>query len=245
MRLTLKRLCEKYDVPVAGSTYEDLVSKIIDYNKMRAVQSSQKLSHRRYTQGLKDAIGTGEVTLPVYVPIPTSRKSAQSGKRLIQNVHDALTRELRSALKTHPDNPDSAVEQMLSAVKTIMEPYAGGSPPPHCRTIAETEVRSALDLSKYEYAKQLAAAGLKLEKIWRHAGHGANPRPGHIAMDGVTVDFNRHFPVPGTHGKRVWMKYPHDPDAPAAEVINCGCSFEIHVTGTKQRTEAKKREETG
>jgi hypothetical protein len=244
MRLTLKRLCEKYDVPIAGATYEDLVSKIIDYNKMRAIQSSQKLSHRRYTRGLKDAITEGEITLPVYVPIPTARKSAQSGKRLIQNVHYALTRELRSALKTHPDNPDKAVAQMLSAVKTIMEPYADGSPPPHCRTIAETEVRCALDLSKYEYAKHLAEAGLKLEKIWRHSGHSANPRPGHVEMDGVAVDFKRNFAVPGGKGKRIWMKYPHDPDAPPAEVINCGCSFEIQVTGTKQRTIARELENT-
>ena len=241
MRLTLKRLCQKYQVPIRGATYQDLVSQIIDYNKKRAIQSAQSLSRRRYERGLKDAIATGEIKLPPFVPIPTARKSAQSGKRLVQNVHDALTYSIRMAIELHPDDPDAAIDQMRKSTKAIMAPYADGVPPPHCQTIAITEVRSALNLSKYEYAKHLAAAGLKVKKKWRHSGHPKEPRPGHLALEGVEVDFARNFAVAGKHG-RVWMQYPHDPNAPPDEVIGCGCSYDIEVTGTKRGSEAKQIE---
>jgi hypothetical protein len=242
MRLTLKRLCAKYNTPIRSATYQNLVSQIIDYNQQKAIQKSQSLSHRRYERGLKDAIDTGEIKLPPYVPIPTARKSAQSGERLLQHVHDALTYSVRMAINLHPDDPDAAIKQMLWSTEAVMAPYADGDPPPHCETIAITEVRSALNLSKYEYAKYLAAAGLKVKKIWRHSGHPKKPRPGHLALEGVKAPFERNFAVQGKNNKRVWMMYPHAPGAPAAETIGCGCSYDIEVTGTKRGTEAKQIE---
>ncbi|MDR3302944.1 MAG: phage head morphogenesis protein, partial [Treponema sp.] len=238
MRLTLKRLCAKYNTPIRGKTYQDLVSQIIDYNQQKAIKTSQSLSRRRYERGLKDAIATGEIKLPPYVPIPTARKSAQSGERLLQHVHDQMTYSVRMAINLHPDDPDAAIKQMRLSTEVVMAPYADGDPPPHCETIAITEVRAALNLSKYEYAKHLAAAGLKVKKIWRHSGHPKVPRPGHLALEGAEVDFARNFAVVGKHG-RVWMMYPHAPDAPADETIGCGCSYDIEVTGTKRGTEAK------
>jgi hypothetical protein len=241
MKLTIKRLCQKYNVPIRGATYRDLVSQIIDHNKKEAIKAAQGLSRKRFEQGLKNSIEFGEVDLPVFVPVPTARKSAQDGQRLMQSVHDALTRELRAAIKMNPGSPDNAVEQMRRATEIIMAPYADGSPPPNCASIAETEVRSAMDLSKYEYAKHLATAGLKVEKVWHHSGHPKKPRPGHLALDGVKAPFERNFAVEGKNG-RVWMMYPHDPKAPPEEVIGCGCSYDIVVTGTKQGTEAKRME---
>lgn len=57
-------------------------------------------------------------------------------------------------------------------------------------------------------------AGVKLEKTWR-ATKDKRTRDSHRKLDGVTVDSDTPF-------KRGLM-HPHDPSAPASEIVNCRC----------------------
>jgi len=61
------------------------------------------------------------------------------------------------------------------------------------------------------------------EKVWHHGvwGIGQRPRPGHVALDGVSVPMIEPF-YNGNTGQS--LMFPHDPNAPASEVCNCGCA---------------------
>ncbi|MDP3610688.1 MAG: hypothetical protein Q8R98_02440, partial [Rubrivivax sp.] len=62
-----------------------------------------------------------------------------------------------------------------------------------------------------------------MQKQWRRSGK-IHSRWSHDAMDGKVVDADKPFLVP-TKGLGVFVKmmHPHDPKAPASEIINCGC----------------------
>lgn len=59
----------------------------------------------------------------------------------------------------------------------------------------------------------------ELQKKWIKSGK-REPRPAHVAINGQTKSVSEPFVL---RGGAVKMMYPHDPAAPAAEVINCGC----------------------
>lgn len=85
-----------------------------------------------------------------------------------------------------------------------------------CRRIAQTE--SMIGMAE---AGALAAETLDIAftKQWCISGLG-NTRASHELMDGVIVDENEPFSLPGG-----MMMYPHDPSmgADAGEIINCAC----------------------
>lgn len=85
-----------------------------------------------------------------------------------------------------------------------------------CRRIAQTESMIGMAEAANEAAKTLS---IRFTKQWAISGLG-NTRPSHELMDGVTVDEDEPFVLPGG-----MMMYPHDtsfnPDA--GEIINCAC----------------------
>lgn len=85
-----------------------------------------------------------------------------------------------------------------------------------CRRIAQTEAMIGM-----AEAGDLAAKTLDIgfTKQWCISGLG-NTRPSHELMDGVVVDENEPFSLPGG-----FMMYPHDSSmgADAGEIINCAC----------------------
>ena len=67
------------------------------------------------------------------------------------------------------------------------------------------------------------------QKTWHHGmmlGLGQHPRPGHVALDGVTIDFKERFENPVTGAT---LEYPHDPMAGAEEVVYCSCSHSLKM----------------
>lgn len=85
-----------------------------------------------------------------------------------------------------------------------------------CRRIAQTESMIGMAEAANEAAQTL---GIHFTKQWAISGLG-NTRASHELMDGVIVDEDEPFVLPGG-----MMMYPHDtsfnPDA--AEIINCAC----------------------
>lgn len=78
--------------------------------------------------------------------------------------------------------------------------------------IARTETATT---STTTYYNGLVKAGL--EKTWWHVGGGKTDRPSHLACDKETIGAEETFSC--------GLKYPHDPEAPAGEIINCHCEL--------------------
>lgn len=221
-RLTLKKLAKKYGVDIKGATYAKVVQEIINENVARASKKMGNLSNRRMKQAFADSIKDGIVTLPDYaIPNVTVRKGAEDGKMITDTLRDILTRGLRKAITDNPNNTEKAIAQMQSHIKDTFATYTTS----HAKMIAVTEVRSSVDLSKAEYVRELIARNpnkLRVTKKWIHHDHLVKvPRLTHKAIDGEKVLFNQPFSI--------GLMYPHDPNAPASEVIGCQCGYQVEV----------------
>lgn len=188
----------------------------------RASKKMGNLSNRRMKQAFNDSIKDGIVTLPDYaVPNVTVRKGAEDGKMITDTLRDVLTRGLRKAITDNPNDTEKAIAQMQSHVKDTFTTYTTS----HAKMIAVTEVRSSVDLSKAEYVRELISRNpnrLRVTKKWVHHDHLVKvPRPTHKAIDGEKVLFNQPFSI--------GLMYPHDPNAPASEVIGCQCGYQVEV----------------
>lgn len=81
-------------------------------------------------------------------------------------------------------------------------------------TIARTETSNAINITTHNTAEY---SGMT-KKTWLHVGGGKEDRPAHLALDGKTIGIKEYFMVNGHQ-----CLYPHDPNLPASEVINCYC----------------------
>jgi hypothetical protein len=81
--------------------------------------------------------------------------------------------------------------------------------------IARTEVMRASNEGAMKGVEQF---GIALHKVWLSTSDGRE-RDWHGSMNGVKVDMNDNFTVNGEP-----MKQPGDPDASAANTINCRCA---------------------
>ena len=100
--------------------------------------------------------------------------------------------------------------------KEVYRRYLGTLERWQCRRIAQTESMVGMAEAAEAAAKTL---GIRYTKQWCISGLG-NTRPSHELMDGVTVDEDEPFVLPGG-----MMMYPHDTSmgADAGEIINCAC----------------------
>lgn len=84
------------------------------------------------------------------------------------------------------------------------------------RRIVQTEAMTASSVAGFESVRSL---GVPFTKTWSISGN--NTRPGHLEMEGETVDSEEPFMVDGE-----LMMYPRDDSmgASAANIINCACT---------------------
>lgn len=95
----------------------------------------------------------------------------------------------------------------------------------YVKRLAQTEAGIAVNGARDAAAGKLFALGADVFKTWRHR-HDAQVRPTHREAGGQTVPYGVPFLVGA-----VPMMHPHDPSAPAAEVVNCRCVAEYKVKG--------------
>lgn len=115
--------------------------------------------------------------------------------------------------------------------KRIYNRYVGDLEKWQVRRIAQTEAMIGMAEAANDAAKTLS---IHYTKEWCISGLG-NTRASHEAMDGVTVDEDEPFVLPGGT-----MMYPHDTslNAAAGEIINCACTcIRRPKTGTGQTAE--------
>ena len=107
------------------------------------------------------------------------------------------------------------------AAKELYRRYLATIEKWQCRRIAQTESMIGMAEAANEAAQTL---GIHFTKQWVISGLG-NTRPSHELMDGVIVDEDEPFVLPGG-----MLMYPHDTSmgADAGEIINCACDCLRH-----------------
>jgi hypothetical protein len=108
--------------------------------------------------------------------------------------------------------------EVAEAIGTIVDKGRFRSAAERAQVITQTEMGRAYSQATQSRLEQAAQSVPKLEKMWIHAGHPKQARPGHLLAHGQHVPVNDLFNV-GT----ARMRYPRDPGAPISEVIRCGC----------------------
>jgi len=101
-------------------------------------------------------------------------------------------------------------------------------------TIVRTELARAFSTATQGRMLQWQGDVPGLQKRWLQSGK-LHPRENHVLMDQQLRAVDKPFNLPG--GDEIM--YPHDPSAPAAETINCGCCSVPVVPGWKSMVPAK------
>lgn len=105
-------------------------------------------------------------------------------------------------------------------------------------TIARTEVAQMAVESQNQGAQAWKEeTGTTLYKMWMHRG-AADPRTGHLNLQGVTIPENDMFTIVDNNGNAETAPYPHSNDLSAANVVNCGCTV-IYVSQNYYETRLK------
>ena len=101
-------------------------------------------------------------------------------------------------------------KEIAKLIKDSVKDMSGN----RARTIARTETSKAVNITSQAVANN---AGIKKKK-WIYTDISKVPRIEHQDLDGETIGIDEYFNVGGFSGL-----YPHDPNLPAQEVINCNC----------------------
>jgi len=174
-------------------------------------------------------------------------KAAQDGKIISLSLKEQLERDLRAAMKefdgtgenkmeiqrgisTGKINP-KLIESFQNKISQTFESRTKRDKetgvPPQVRNIAVTEIRSTIGSIKESYNRELLSFNpqLQMAKTWKHNRKlSKKPRLSHVAMDGVTIPISEMFKVDREHDSGYdIMTRPHDPNAPAEQVIGCSC----------------------
>lgn len=122
----------------------------------------------------------------------------------------------RTVLAVREGVTNEALKDEIEAVTGFVEQRADA--------IARTETMAAYNGGNYDGAVAMGEFG-PAEKTWV-ATNDARTRESHAAVDNVTIPFGDTFTVGSTP-----MLRPHDPAAPAGEVVHCRCRLAVLYPG--------------
>lgn len=136
----------------------------------------------------------------------TTDRIADVGAQAVNRINTQLGLTVLGA-----QTPSDAV----GAIRDIL----GESSRSRALMITRTSLPQAYSSASYARLQQQAELVPALQKQWRASGK-RHPRHNHHVADGQIQPVDKPFNLGG-----VKLMYPHDPKAPAKEVINCGCTL--------------------
>lgn len=203
------------------------------------------------------------VKLPVLSDVLPKRsvhliKGAEQGNIISDTLRNKLEKDLRETLASYDKkgiprmeiqrgkttgkiNP-KLIKEFQSKITDTFEAYTKRDKktgvPPNVKNIAVTEIRSTVNTIKANYNREVLKKnpGAVIEKEWLHNRQlSKKPRQSHIAMHGKTVLLDELFRVAREDGGGVdLMDRPHDPKAPAEQVIGCNCDIRYKTVILKE-----------
>lgn len=254
----LDRLRRKYNW--TGGRYADLMKRIIANENQNIGNAVGRMKSEDFRKAAGKIRRTGQrVVLPdMGEVLPKrsvyTRKAAEQGLRLTDDLRDRMTKSLRKTMEEHQEAgkpsfvkprgaaagrvPQELVEKFKGRLEETFDGYKKKDPrygtPPNINAIATTEARSTINTIKAQYAERFKRENphLGLAKKWVHnKSLSEEPRPHHMAADGTTVEYGQPFRLQNG----AVLMHPHDPQADASEVINCHCDWDIIVVSRGRR----------
>jgi hypothetical protein len=113
-----------------------------------------------------------------------------------------------------------SASQAISATRLVL----GDESRRRATTIVRTELSRVYAVASFERLEQAAGRVPGLQKQWRKSGK-LHPRLHHDVIDGQVRDVSAPFDLKPFGKPALKLMFPHDPKAPAGEVINCGCTM--------------------
>lgn len=129
--------------------------------------------------------------------------------------HLGKNRVIRSALQSQIAQAAILGESQEKIIKRIQK--VTGQAEYQARRIAQTERNRVQSQARAEALHEAAKMGITVTKTW--SARMRNTRDSHAALNGTEIPESEKFHT-------IWgneLRYPGDPEAPAAEVINCFC----------------------
>jgi SPP1 gp7 family putative phage head morphogenesis protein len=172
-----------------------------------------------FAEAMKDAAGELGVGVVSSTDPLVIQRIATQRIGLVEGVNSVTERRVRNAMagvftKLHPaGNLRQVVQQALPELTEELR-RVFGSKEARARTIADTEAGKAVNQGKFT---QYEASNVKSIR-WK-ASNDSIVRPSHAAANGLVRNLGEAYP----NG----LRYPHDPNGGAAEVINCRCEFAV------------------
>jgi len=246
-----KRLEKKYGSDaLTGGKYRDVIRMILAHNNEKIGNAVGRLTNDHFQKQTKGK----QVNLPDMANVLPKRsvhmiKAAQSGDIIMETMRDKLQRDLRDVMAKHPlETKEGRISRTLikdfqSRIKETFESSVKRDlktgVPGNVRNIAVTETRSTINAVKEQYHNRFQQKNpdLLAVKTWIHnRSLSKKPRRSHMELNGQSVPFDSVFEVERDRepGKFDRMSRPHDPKAPAEQVIGCSCDWIVSYTkGTK------------
>jgi len=176
----------------------------------------------------------------------TLRDSLTANLRDTLNQFTPVTQEAtfirRRGAKAGTINP-KLISQFEAKITKTFENYTRRDKdlgvPKNVHAIAVTEMRATINDTKHQYALKLQEQNpdLRLRKRWIHnMSLSKLARRGHVMVARrAPIGLDEYFEVPNYKeaGGRFYfagstrMLHPHDPNAPAGQVIGCNCDLEL------------------
>ena len=145
------------------------------------------------------------------IPAVKNKTLKKLGKEVIAEKVTNIKETTKKTINKIIVNGQAGGKNIRDIAKEITEKVKGMEKT-RAMVIARTETATT---STTTYYNGLVKAGL--EKTWWHVGGGKTDRPSHLACDKETIGAEETFSC--------GLKYPHDPEAPAGEIINCHCEL--------------------
>jgi hypothetical protein len=185
-------------------------------------------------------------------------KANESVDGISGNLRTSLTQKLRDTMnefegkhrektylkkRINPKLEDEFEDKIKRTFRSYVKRDEILGMPSNIHAIAVTELRSAISNAKQNIAQRMKEQNpeLAIKKRWIHNPHLSkdpkNIRPGHRATNNKVVPLHVAFIIPVYKSidsrnykiGEVAMMYPHDPYAPADQVISCHCDCEYEV----------------
>ena len=150
--------------------------------------------------------------------------------------------EAKGLISGHLGRVIMGAETPFEAIRAV-QALLGDDIPRRATTIVRTEAAQVFAVASHQRLVQAAELDDRMEKQWRRSGK-IHSRWNHDVVDGQRVAASEPFQVPSLKGGINLMQHPHDPRAPAAQNINCGCislprvkGWQVMTAGAKPFTE--------
>lgn len=227
--------------PYTADLIRQRIASVVDAFRERLAQSLSDNQRRLFVKGIQTidrAVKSSSVFAAVpYLSEQTLTSAQRYGAELISEITNQARHKVNQQLELAVLGQKSAADVVGALGRNLDGPSVFGTVARRAEIIYRTEVNRIYNIAATERMDQLVKVVPDLQKQWRHSHLGV-PRPGHVALDGMTVNASEPFLLVGKDGTPYEINGPHDPVLPPEESINCRC-LAIPVIGRFYKPEVR------